>query len=108
MMAHSRAARRAGTAALLLALTIAGLFSLPLASTLWPRAQAEELVAEPDGYRMGDFRSFVPETVQGGRAITTEEAKAIHAAGNAVFVDVLPQNPRPPNLPAATISSPIV
>ena len=65
--------------------------------------RAEELVPEPDGYRMGDFRSLVPETVQGARAVTTEEAKAIHSAGQALFIDVLPQSPRPPNLPAGTI-----
>ena len=68
-----------------------------------PAPRAEELVPEPDGYRMSDFRSLVPETVRGGRAIATEEARAIHDTGNAVFIDVLPQSPRPPNLPAGTL-----
>ena len=63
----------------------------------------EELVPEPDGYRQGEFRTFVPETVQGGRAITTQEAKALFDAGSAIFIDVLPQSPRPANLPAGTI-----
>ena len=78
-------------------------FVLGLLVGLACAARSEDLVPEPDGYRMGEFRSLVPETVQGGRAIATEEAKAIHDAGNAVFIDVLPQSPRPPNLPAGTI-----
>ena len=66
-------------------------------------ARAEELVPEPDGYRQGDFRAFVPETVQGGKAIDTAEAKAVFDSGKAVFIDVLPQTPRPANLPAGTV-----
>ena len=65
--------------------------------------RAEELVPEPEGYRQDDFRSFVPETVQGARAIDTAEAKRLYDAGGAVWVDVLPQTPRPTNLPAGTI-----
>ena len=66
-------------------------------------ARAEELVPEPDGYKQGDYRSLVPETVQGARAIDTREAKALFDAGGAVWIDVLPQTPRPANLPAGTI-----
>jgi PQQ-dependent catabolism-associated CXXCW motif protein len=37
------------------------------------------------------------------RVVTTDQAEAIWKNGNAVFVDVLPRPPRPPNLPAGTI-----
>ena len=77
---------------------------LAFGACLWvSSARAEELVPEPDGFKQGDYRSLVPETVQGARAIDTREAKAVFDAGGAIFVDVLPQSPRPPNLPAETI-----
>lgn len=84
-------------------IAIAGLLALGLQVADLHGARAEDLVPEPDGYRQGDFRTYVPETVKGGRAITTQEAKAVFDAGDAIFVDVLPQSPRPANLPAGTI-----
>ena len=65
--------------------------------------RAEELVPEPEGYAQHDYRSLTPETVQGAKAIDTNQAKAIFDAGGAVWVDVLPQTPRPANLPVGTI-----
>ena len=38
---------------------------------------AEELVPEPDGYRTGDYRAPVPDTLAGARVLTTAEAEAI-------------------------------
>jgi PQQ-dependent catabolism-associated CXXCW motif protein len=64
---------------------------------------AEELVPEPDGYRTGDYRAPVPDTLAGARVLTTAEAEAIWRAKTGVFVDVLPRPPKPPNLPAGTI-----
>jgi len=66
-------------------------------------ARAEPLVPEPDGYRTGDYRAPVPETLAGGRVLTTAEAEAIWRAKSGVFIDVLPRPPKPPNLPAGTI-----
>jgi PQQ-dependent catabolism-associated CXXCW motif protein len=66
-------------------------------------ARAEELVPEPSGYRNADYRAPVPETLAGARVLSTAEAEAIWRAGAAVFVDVLPRPPKPPNLPAGTI-----
>ena len=60
-------------------------------------------VAEPDGYRMDDYRKPVPKTLEGARVITTEEAEAMVADGKAVFIDVYPRAPKPPNLPAGTL-----
>ncbi|PTW42399.1 PQQ-dependent catabolism-associated CXXCW motif protein [Rhodovulum kholense] len=56
-------------------------------------------VREPSGYRMDDYRAPVPDTLQGARVVGPEEAHALWASGEAVFVDVLPRAPRPANLP---------
>jgi PQQ-dependent catabolism-associated CXXCW motif protein len=66
-------------------------------------ACAEALVPEPEGYRTEDYRAPVPETLAGGRVITTAEAEAIWRAKSGVFIDVLPRPPKPSNLPAGTI-----
>lgn len=66
-------------------------------------ARAQELVFEPEGYRTEDYRAPVPETLAGGRVITTAEAEAIWRAKSGVFIDVLPRPPRPSNLPPDTI-----
>lgn len=60
-------------------------------------------IAEPDDYRMDDYNSPVPKTLKGARAISTEEAERLHKAGEAIFIDVHPKAPKPPNLPAGTI-----
>jgi PQQ-dependent catabolism-associated CXXCW motif protein len=66
-------------------------------------AWAEELVPEPEGYRTEDYRAPVPQTLAGGRVLSTAEAEAIWRAKSGVFIDVLPRPPRPSNLPAGTI-----
>ena len=58
---------------------------------------------EPDGYRMDDYRAPTPATLQGASVLTTEQAHALWEKHDAVFIDVLPQAPRPPQLPASTI-----
>jgi len=60
-------------------------------------------VPEPDGYRMEDYRAPTPATLKGARVISTDEAAAAWKTGNAVFVDVMPQPPRPAGLPPGTI-----
>ena len=60
-------------------------------------------VAEPDGYRLEDYRSPVPATLRGARVIGTEEAETIWRSHSATFVDVLPRPPRPRDLPAGTL-----
>ncbi len=66
-------------------------------------AQAETLVPEPEGYRTEDYRAPVPDTLAGGRVLTTAETEAIWRAKSGVFIDVLPRPPKPSNLPAGTI-----
>lgn len=83
-----------GVFKLLLAITV---FAIP-ASML----RAED-VAEPEGYRMSHFRAPVPDTLKGARVVTSEQAHGIWKAGNTVFVDVLPQAPKPDKLPKNVI-----
>jgi len=63
---------------------------------------AAQAIAEPPGYRMEDYRSPVPATLQGARVVDTEQAAALWREG-AVFIDVMPQPPRPARLPAGTV-----
>jgi PQQ-dependent catabolism-associated CXXCW motif protein len=59
-----------------------------------------------EGYRLGDYRAPVPETVPGGRRISTAEARRLHEAGGAVWVDVLPAPRRPHGLAADALWRP--
>ncbi len=72
------------------------------ALVLWPAAAlAQE--TEPAGYRMDEYRSPVPTTLAGGTVVGPEEAHALWEAGQTAFIDVLPQAPKPANLPKGTI-----
>ena len=51
---------------------------------------------------MEDFRTPVPATLHGARVLTEDEAADIWNKNGAVFIDVYPQAPKPPNLPAGT------
>jgi PQQ-dependent catabolism-associated CXXCW motif protein len=59
-------------------------------------------VPEPDGYRMEDFRSEVPDTLAGAQVLNTREAEMLWRSGRAVFIDVLPRPPKP-KLPEGTV-----
>ena len=59
-------------------------------------------VAEPSDYRMEDFRTPVPATLRGARVLSEEEAADIWNKNGGVFIDVYPQAPKPPDLPAGT------
>ena len=60
-------------------------------------------VEEPVGYRNEDYRAPVPETLKGARVVTTEQAEVLWKTKKAVFFDVMPNTPRPANLPEGTI-----
>lgn len=60
-------------------------------------------VAEPPSYKLDDYRSPVPKTLAGGHVLDAAEAEAHWKAKSAVFIDVFPQAPKPPNLPAGTV-----
>jgi PQQ-dependent catabolism-associated CXXCW motif protein len=63
--------------------------------------------AEPEEYRIDDYRAPVPATVAGGVALDTEAAHKLWAGGIAVWIDVLPASRRPPNLPPAALWMPL-
>ncbi|WP_425073977.1 PQQ-dependent catabolism-associated CXXCW motif protein [Sagittula sp. S175] len=58
--------------------------------------------AEPADYRTDHYRGPVPMAVTGGTVVGPEEAHALWEQG-AAFIDVLPQAPKPANLPKGTI-----
>jgi PQQ-dependent catabolism-associated CXXCW motif protein len=58
---------------------------------------------EPSGYRLDDYRSPTPATLQGAKVLSTEEARAHWEKHDALFIDVLPQAPKPVGLPAGTV-----
>jgi PQQ-dependent catabolism-associated CXXCW motif protein len=66
-------------------------------------AHAQGNALEPAEYRADNYRAPVPATLAGARVLATEEAEAIWRAGTGVFIDVLPQPPKPQNLPEGTI-----
>ncbi len=68
-----------------------------------PATGGAQTVPEPDGYRMGDYRAPVPASLAGGSVIGPEGAHAMWKAGTAGFIDVMPQPPKPANLPEGTI-----
>jgi PQQ-dependent catabolism-associated CXXCW motif protein len=61
---------------------------------------------EPSGYRMDDYRSPVPASVEGRPALSVTEAAALWRSGTALFIDTLPQAPKPAGLPPGTIWNP--
>ncbi len=61
---------------------------------------------EPSGYRMTDYRSPTPATLRGAIVLSTDQARRHWEMHDAVFIDVLPQPPRPVGLPASTIWRP--
>lgn len=77
-------------------LAVAGLVSVPLSALAGG-------VAEPQGYRMEDYRAPVPPTLAGAEVIGTAEAERLWRAKQAVFFDVMPHTPKPKNLPQGTI-----
>ncbi|WP_020178598.1 PQQ-dependent catabolism-associated CXXCW motif protein [Methylopila sp. M107] len=58
---------------------------------------------EPAGYRMEDYRSPTPLTLKGARVVGTPEAEALWRDRRAVFIDTMPRDVKPANLPAGTV-----
>ena len=74
-----------------------------LAIALLAGAAAAGAPVEPPGYRMEDYRAPTPATLQGARVLSTQQARVHWEMRDAVFIDVLPQVPRPAGLPEGTI-----
>jgi PQQ-dependent catabolism-associated CXXCW motif protein len=65
--------------------------------------RGEDRVPEPAEYRTSDYRAPTPAGLAGAKVISTAEAERLWRDKTAIFVDVLPQAPRPANLPPGTI-----
>ncbi|MFL5087251.1 MAG: PQQ-dependent catabolism-associated CXXCW motif protein [Xanthobacteraceae bacterium] len=63
----------------------------------------ERTPPQPDGYRLENYRAPTPSSLEGARTIDTVEAARQWRDKSAVFIDVMPQAPRPANLPPGTI-----
>ena len=73
-----------------------------LAAVILPLSGLAQTVPEPSDFRMDHYRAPVPATLDGATVVGPEEAHALWSAG-AAFVDVMPQPPKPQNLPKGTI-----
>jgi PQQ-dependent catabolism-associated CXXCW motif protein len=62
-----------------------------------------ETVPEPEGYRGPPYAAPVPATLAGAEVADNARAAALHAAGEAVFIDVMPRDVKPADLPEGTI-----
>lgn len=71
-------------------------------------ACAETAIAtpEPASFRTNDYRSTVPDTVDGRPSLTTKQVLDLWHSDGAIFIDTLPQPPRPIGLPANTLWHP--
>lgn len=74
-----------------------------LAAACLPATAEEAAPPELEGYRLENYRAPTPASLRDARTVTTEEAAALWRSRAALFVDVMPQAPRPANLPAGTI-----
>ena len=80
-----------------------GLSALIIFASFGSRASSADPPIEPEGYRLSDYRSPVPATLKGARVLTTPQVFALWTKSAAIFIDVLPQAPRPRGLPAQVI-----
>lgn len=65
--------------------------------------RGDPAVPEPAGYRMDDYRAPTPASLHGARVIDTQEAERLWRGKAALFVDVMPRDVKPANLPPGTI-----
>lgn len=58
---------------------------------------------EPEGYRGPPYAAPVPESLTGATVVDDQAAAELHREGKAVFIDVMPRDVRPADLPEGTI-----
>jgi PQQ-dependent catabolism-associated CXXCW motif protein len=83
-----------------IAIAAAVLALAALATPGWAQAAG---VAEPENFRMDEFRAPVPVTLKGAVVLDTDRAENLWQAGQALFIDVLPAPARPPNMVPGTL-----
>ena len=67
---------------------------------------ALEPVAEPDGYRISEYRAPVPASLAGATVLTTADLQALLETARPILLDVLPTPREPPNRPAGSVWRP--
>ncbi len=77
--------------------------SIVLEATCSRAEEGDSPPFEPDTYRLENYRSPTPATLDGQPGLTTAEAKALWESKAAVFVDVLPHTPKPATLAPGTV-----
>lgn len=65
--------------------------------------RGDTAVPEPAGYRMDQYKAPTPATLKGARVIDTAEAERLWRTKAALFVDVMPRDVKPANLPPGTL-----
>jgi quinoprotein dehydrogenase-associated probable ABC transporter substrate-binding protein len=63
-------------------------------------------VAEPDGYRMADYRAPVPASLAGATVVSTADLQALLETTRPILLDVLPLPREPANRPAGSLWRP--
>ena len=66
-------------------------------------AAAGQPVAEPAGYRLGDYRAAVPAGLTGARTVDLAGLQALLGKEDPLLVDVMPTQPKPANRPVDAI-----
>ena len=74
-----------------------------LGAALLAGAASAQGVPEPAGFREAPYRGPVPDGLAGATTVSVEEAHRLWEEGQAAFVDVLPREERPAELPEDTI-----
>jgi quinoprotein dehydrogenase-associated probable ABC transporter substrate-binding protein/PQQ-dependent catabolism-associated CXXCW motif protein len=64
---------------------------------------ALEPVAEPEGYRMAEYRAPVPGSLAGATVVTTADLQALVETTRPILLDVLPMPREPANRPAGSV-----
>ena len=61
------------------------------------------LPAEPDGYRMADYRAPVPAALKGARTVDVTALQALLNSEDVLLIDVMPTQRKPAKRPAGSI-----
>jgi PQQ-dependent catabolism-associated CXXCW motif protein len=68
-----------------------------------PGAAVAGEVEEPAGYRLERYRAPTPSGLTGAATIDTADAERMWRERSALFVDVMPHDAKPANLPVGTV-----
>jgi PQQ-dependent catabolism-associated CXXCW motif protein len=100
-MSH-RNAQRGWFGAIIFVAGFAACITASRAQALQPTPE-DAAVEEPADYRMDKYRTPVPKTLKGAAGVISADEAMQFKDNGAVFIDVYPRAPKPPNLPASTV-----